>query len=205
MVNVNTQLSSSMEPPFGEYPLFVYPLCLMEAEKRGGGGGNTRKLAAEVFLFFCVVRLFLLQLFFFFFALKYWWVAANPRCKYIRHMCLAFSHGWNPGGVSETHRSLKMWTTGELDMVVQRWWNVDEHKTQGQGLNLFRARDANHLHPSRLFSLGRLLRTLFHWKQVLLLHSLLSAGEGLSCPAVSINSVICMSWWDVEMQINAFS
>lgn len=89
MVNVNTQVSSNMELPFGEYTLYCFcPVCSVDAGKRDVERGS-RSLCL-----LCLRALLDLSRS----------TEANIVC---RHLCLAASHGCNPGGVSEIWRLLK--------------------------------------------------------------------------------------------------
>lgn len=112
MVNVNTQVSSSMELPFGEYTLLFLLTYVC--------GYSNRKSSVASVRFFFILRWFVQQPF---------QSSAGSRqssgWKYPRHMCLAFSHGCNPGGVSEIWRLLKRpWELGLMVMMVQRAWDV---------------------------------------------------------------------------------
>lgn len=108
MVNVNTQVSSSMELPFGEYTLMFLSTCL------GGFSEKRSSVAAACFFFlFCGLRSSRL-------APELVWITTDSEWKYHRHLYLAFSHGCNPGGVSEIWRLLKRpWKPGLMVMMVQ--------------------------------------------------------------------------------------
>lgn len=99
MVNVNTQVTSSMELPFGEYTLFIVAQWLFHLRKE-----RCQSVAVALFIprsqFFdgvCRGRV----------VPHPPWITTDSGWKDHRHMCLAFSHGCNPGGVSEIWRLLK--------------------------------------------------------------------------------------------------
>lgn len=90
MVNVNKPVSSSMELPFGEYTfLCFYPFGFSEKK-----GRVWQLLASSLCSLVCAAAVCLQS-------------STDLQWKYHRHLCLPFSHGCNPGGVSEIWRLLK--------------------------------------------------------------------------------------------------
>ncbi len=89
MVNVNTQVSSSMEHPFGEYTRFCF-----NVQRRDGGVWQL--LASSFLLSVCAAAAWLQSS-----------AGSHSEWKCHCHLRLQRSHGCNPGGVSEIWRLLK--------------------------------------------------------------------------------------------------
>lgn len=95
MVNVNTQVSSSMEAPFGEYTLFVFIIS-----SRWFQWKKRLSVAAAFSFSLCGLCSGCLPP-------ELGWITTDSGWKHHRHLCMPFSHGCNPGGVSEIWRLLK--------------------------------------------------------------------------------------------------